>query len=77
MVDHLEQVRKLIGGGIGTDLDRIVDARGPPGRGVEPARRAHTDPIQFDAQRRRFPIEVIEDAAGGREMEQMPGRKPD
>jgi hypothetical protein len=34
-------VSKLIGGSIGTDLDRIVDARRPPGRGVEPARRDH------------------------------------
>ena len=72
LVHHLEQVSKLIGGGIGTDLDPIVDAGGPPGRGVEPARRGHTDPCQVDTQRRGFAVEVIEDAAGCREMEQMP-----
>jgi hypothetical protein len=58
--------------GIGADLDRIVDVCAPPRRGVEPARRAHPGPCQFDSQRRIFPVQVIEDAAGGREMEQMP-----
>jgi len=72
LVHHLEQVSELIGGGIGADFDRIVDARGLPGRGIEPTRRSHADPFQFDSQRRRFPVDIVEDAAGCCEMEQMP-----
>jgi len=48
LVHHLEQVSKLIGGGIGADFDRIVDARGLPGYDVEPTRRGHADSLQFD-----------------------------
>src|SRR5208337_3987633 len=55
LVDHLEQVSKLIGGGIGTDLDRIVDAGGPPGRGVEPP-----------AALTRAPVSSIPSAAASR-----------
>jgi hypothetical protein len=72
LIHHLEQVTKLIGGGIGADLYRIVDTRRLPGFGVEPTRRGHPDPSQFDSQRRGFPVGVVEDAAGCREMEQMP-----
>lgn len=71
LVHYLEQVCELIGVGVGADLDGIVDARGLPGCGVEPTRRRHADSIQFDAQRRGFPVDVIEDAAGCGEMEQM------
>jgi hypothetical protein len=66
------RVSKLIGGGIGADLDRIADARGPPGRGVEAARRGHAGSCQFDSQRRGFPVEVIEDTVGCGEMKQVP-----
>ena len=74
-VNDLEQVSKLTGGRIRTDLDRVVDARRPPGSGVEPARRGHPDPFQLDSQRRSFPVEVIENAAGCREMKQMAAGK--
>src|SRR6516164_8996888 len=72
LVDHLEQVCELISRGIGADVDRILDTRGLPGRGVEPARRGHPDPFQFDSQCRGFPVDIIEDAPSRREMEQMP-----
>jgi hypothetical protein len=72
LVHHLEQTSELISRGIGADLDRIVDARGLPGCGIEPASRGHADPCQSDSQRRGLPVDIIEDAAGCREMEQMP-----
>src|SRR6516225_2330842 len=72
LVHNLEQVSKLIGRSIGADLNRVVDTRGLPGFSVEPARRGHPDPSQFDSQRRGFTVDVVEDAAGCREMEQMP-----
>ena len=64
LVHHFEQMSELIGGGIGADLDRIVNAGGLPGCRVEPTRYGHADPLQPDAQRCGFPVQVIEDAAG-------------
>lgn len=39
LVNDLKQVRNLIGRDIRTDIDRITDARGLPGVGIEPACR--------------------------------------
>ena len=46
LADHLEQVCELIGGDIGADLNRIIDARGLPGPRAEPAPCGHPDPSQ-------------------------------
>jgi hypothetical protein len=72
LVHRLQQRSKLTGAGIRADLDRIADARGLPGRGVEPARRGHANPVQVNARSRGFPVEVIEDAPGRRKMKQVP-----
>jgi hypothetical protein len=50
LVHHGEQVREPIGMGIRADLDGVVDTSGLPGCNVEPARRGHADPVQFDVQ---------------------------
>jgi hypothetical protein len=49
LVHHGEQVREPIGMGIRADLEGVADASGLPGCNVEPARRGHADPVQFDS----------------------------
>ena len=49
LVNDLKQVSKLIGRGIGTDVDRITDARGLPGVCIKPACRGHADSFHLDA----------------------------
>src|SRR5690242_2982894 len=50
LVHHGEQLREPTGRGIRADLDGVVDTGGLPGCNVEPARRGHADPVQFDVQ---------------------------
>jgi hypothetical protein len=70
-------VSKLAGGGIGADFDQATDDRGLPGGSAESARRGHPDPGQVDAEFRGFGVEVIKDAAGGRQMQQTPTGEAD
>ena len=69
LVHDGEQVVELIGGDIGTHFDRVADACRRLGAGVELACRGHANAVQFDAG---FPVNVIEYAAGCREVEKMP-----
>jgi hypothetical protein len=71
LVNDLQQVSKLIGRGISTDVDRIANARRFPGAGVEPACRAHADSFHLDAERGGLSVNVIEHAAGRCEVEEM------
>ena len=71
-VHRLQQAGELTGGSIRADLDRVIDARGLPGRGVEPACRGYPHPGQPDPQRRGFPVDVVQDTAGRGQMQQIP-----
>ena len=71
LVNDLKQVSKLIGRGIGTDVDRITDARGLPGVCIKPACRGHADSFHLDAERGGLSVNVIEYAASRCEVEKM------
>lgn len=70
LVHDREQAVELIGGYRRIHFDRVADACRRPSAGVELACRGHANAVQLDAQGGGFPVNVIEYAAGCREVGQ-------
>lgn len=70
-VDDVEQVPELFRSGGRPQLDRVGDAGRRPRVGVECADRVDAYAVELDSERGGLAVDVVEDASGCREMQQM------